>query len=99
MKQYLRKRANIFLKLIGGVLETGISDQQEEELTVKGFSHTILTRKSRFLDNSGNRFLVGYIQDITNRKKAEKILQESFKEIADYKFALDESAAKANACS
>jgi PAS domain S-box-containing protein len=87
-----QKESEHFLKVDRGVLETGISDQQEEELTVKGFSHTILTRKSRFLDNSGNRFLVGYIQDITNRKKAEKILQESFKEIADYKFALDESA-------
>jgi len=60
-----------FLKVDRSVLDTGVPDLQEEELTVGGFTRSIITRKTRFTDESGNRFLVGSIHDITESKQAE----------------------------
>jgi PAS domain S-box-containing protein len=39
--------------------------------------HTIITRKMSFVDESKNKFLVGSIHDITDRKKVEDELHES----------------------
>jgi PAS domain S-box-containing protein len=66
-----------FLKVDRDVLDTGITDVREEELTVNDFTRTIITRKIRYIDESGNRFLVGSIHDITDRKKMEDELHES----------------------
>lgn len=66
-----------FLKVDRSVLDTGISDVREEELTVGETKHFIITRKTRFVDESGNRFLVGSIHNITERRKAEDALRES----------------------
>lgn len=60
-----------FLRVDRSVLDTGISDSCEEELTVGGTKHTIITKKIRFIDKSENRFLVGSIHDITERKQWE----------------------------
>jgi PAS domain S-box-containing protein len=64
-----------FLEVDRRVLDTGIPDLQEEELTVNDFTRTIITRKTRFIDESGKRFLVGSIHDITERKQATEILE------------------------
>ncbi len=62
-----------FLSVDRRVLDTGIPDVREETLTAEGrASRTIVTRKARYIDNSGNRFLVGSIHDITERKNAEE---------------------------
>jgi PAS domain S-box-containing protein len=66
-----------FLEVDRRVLDTGITDIREEELTVKGLTRTIITRKKCFTDESGKRFLVGSIHDITDRKLAELELRES----------------------
>lgn len=56
------------------VLDTGIPNQQEETLTLDGFTRTIVTKKSRFTDESDKKFLVGSIHDITDLKKSESEL-------------------------
>ncbi len=66
-----------FLKVDRSVLDTGIPDLREEELTVGDLTRNIITRKKRFIDESGKIFLVGSIHDITERKLAEKQLQET----------------------
>lgn len=66
-----------FLKIDRSVLDTGIPDIREEELTIKSRTHTIITKKTRFIDESGNKFLVGSINDITKRKEFENMLHES----------------------
>lgn len=66
-----------FLEVDRNVLETGISDYREEELTVGGQTHIIKTRKTRFIDEFGNKFLVGSIHNITESKMAEKKLKEN----------------------
>ncbi len=67
----------LFLRIDRSVLDTGIPDYREEELTVGGLVHTIITQKTRFEDESGNRILVCSIHDITERKQSEKALSES----------------------
>jgi PAS domain S-box-containing protein len=67
-----------FLKIDKQVLLDGIENINEETLTVKeGQTVLISTRKSRFIDSNGKKFLVGVIRDVTKRKKAEQALIES----------------------
>lgn len=61
-----------FLKIDKEVIETGVENVNEESLTIRGGETRIIsTKKSRFVDEKGNRFLIGIIRDITNRNKAE----------------------------
>lgn len=71
-----------FLQVDRNVLDTGIPDKREEELTINNETKTITTRKIRFTDISGNKFLVGSIHDITERKKNEIELEKA-KEYAE----------------
>ncbi|MGB5420103.1 PAS domain S-box protein [Algibacter sp.] len=66
-----------FLSIDKQVLETGIENVNEESITIEGKETQIIaTKKTRFIDSEGNKFLIGIIRDITERKKAEKeILQ------------------------
>ncbi|MBT3313133.1 MAG: GAF domain-containing protein [Anaerolineae bacterium] len=66
-----------FLAVDRQVLDTGVPDLREETLTVGGFTHIVVTRKTRFVENSGKRFLVGSVHDITGRKQAEDSLRLS----------------------
>lgn len=64
-----------FLKIDKQVLGDGVENINEESLTVRGdHTRTISTRKTRFIDDEGNKFLVGVIHDITERKQAEEAL-------------------------
>ncbi len=65
------KEMRHFMKIDRDVLDTGIPDIREEELTIKGVSHTIITEKKRHIDGSGTKFLVCTIHDITNQKQLE----------------------------
>ena len=65
-----------FLSVDRQVIGDGRESSIEETLTFKGMStRTILTRKTRYTDDSGTHFLVGVIRDITQRKDAEDKLQ------------------------
>ncbi|MBT3294679.1 MAG: PAS domain S-box protein [Verrucomicrobia bacterium] len=66
-----------FLEIDRQVILTGQDNVTEESLTVRDLETRIVsTRKSRFTDSRGSRFLVGVIRDMTHRKKAEEVLQE-----------------------
>lgn len=67
-----------FLKIDKQVLSDGIENINEESLTVRGGQTRIIsTKKSRFIDSNGDKFLIGIIRDISDRKQAEIALQES----------------------
>lgn len=67
-----------FLKIDQQILSDGLENINEESLTVRGGETLIIsTRKSRFIDSNGEKFLVGVIRDITDYKKAELALKES----------------------
>ncbi|MGE5659883.1 MAG: PAS domain S-box protein [Actinomycetota bacterium] len=60
------------------VFITGIEQEIEETLTdASGTVRVLSTKKITFADASGNQALVGVMRDITERKQAEKALQES----------------------
>ncbi|NRD20382.1 PAS domain S-box protein [Winogradskyella eckloniae] len=55
------------------VLDTGLVNIQEETLTLdKINTRSLSTKKTRFIDGNGNKFIIGVIRDITERKKVEK---------------------------
>jgi PAS domain S-box-containing protein len=60
-----------FLAVDRQVLDTGLPDLREETLTVEGVTKTIITHKTRFIDDIEGKFLVGSIRDITHRKQEE----------------------------
>lgn len=67
-----------FLKIDKQVIADGVENINEETLTVREKpTRTISTRKARFIDSDGEKFLVGIIHDITERKKIEESLRKS----------------------
>jgi PAS domain S-box-containing protein len=73
-----------FLKIDKQVLTDGVENINEESLTVRaGEARMISTRKSRFIDSDGKRFLIGIIRDITDRYNAETALKESEAELKE----------------
>lgn len=61
-----------FLQADKEVIRTGIETTYEEPLTIRGHDlRTISTKKSRFINNNGEMFIIGVIRDITERKKNE----------------------------
>jgi len=79
-----KKEQEIFLKIDKQVLEDGIENINEETLTIRGGkTRTISTRKTRFIDSEGKKYLVGVIHDITERKKSEVSLKESEQQLKE----------------
>jgi hypothetical protein len=68
----------VFLVTDKEVLNTGKENINEELLTDgAGNIRTIITKKSLYTDNDGNKFLVGVINDITERKIFEEDLKNA----------------------
>jgi two-component system cell cycle sensor histidine kinase/response regulator CckA len=63
----------VFRKMDTKVLDSGAENVNEEALSnlSTGDVCTIVTRKTRYIDPAGSRFLVGVIRDVTERKRAE----------------------------
>ena len=67
-----------FLAIDRQVLDTGVENINIEKLTVKGGKPKIIsTKKNRFIDSKGKKFIVGIIRDITQLKQFELQLLES----------------------
>ena len=72
-----KEQVDIFWKQDDLVLETGEENTNEEMITdAKGYTRTIVTKKTLYRDKSGERFIVGVIRDITDRKQVEQALQD-----------------------
>ncbi len=64
------------------VFETGEENENEEKITdAAGDIRTIVTKKTLIADQEGNKFIVGIIRDITERKKAELALRAAHQEL------------------
>jgi PAS domain S-box-containing protein len=65
--------ASIFWDKDEEVFKTGIENVNEEEVTDSdGNVHFIVTKKTLYADNSGEKYLVAVIRDMNELKKAEK---------------------------
>ena len=76
---YPKEQVEVFRKMDAAVLDTGEVNVSEESLTdlSTGEVRTIVTRKSRYVDPTGKRFIVAVIRDVTEGKRAEDKLRES----------------------
>lgn len=73
---------DLFLKNDRMVISSGKDNISEEPLTGKGGKvFNIITKKTRYLDEKGNKFLIGVIHDITYRKNMELELQDKISEL------------------
>lgn len=69
-------QADVFWNQDENVFEFGEENINEEEITTKdGIARIILTKKTCYTDSNGQKFLVGIITDITERKHAERQLE------------------------
>ncbi|MBN1771846.1 MAG: PAS domain S-box protein [Deltaproteobacteria bacterium] len=69
----------VFREVDTRVLDTGEENVNEESLSnlSTGDVRTIVTRKTRYTDPAGNKFIIGVIRDFTDRKRAETTLAAS----------------------
>lgn len=72
--------ADVFRAKDETVFATGEQNINEEQFTdaEKGV-HTIVTKKTRYTDKSGNPYIVGVIRDITEHKNLEEQLRQAVK--------------------
>jgi PAS domain S-box-containing protein len=65
--------AAVFVSKDDEVLLTGAESVNEEEATFSdGRALVVVTRKTRYVDERGESFVVGVVRDITERKRAEQ---------------------------
>ena len=77
-------QVDIFWKKDEIVFQTGEENENEEEITDALWrTRTIVTKKILYKDKAENKFIVGVIRDITERKKAELALQATHRELMD----------------
>ena len=73
-----KEQVDVFWAHDDEVLQTGQDSVSEEEITdASGVKHTIVTKKTRYEAANGQRFIVGVIRDVTERKLAELRLERS----------------------
>ncbi len=70
-----KEQVDIFWEKDQKVLETGLMDINEETITDRnGSVHSIITKKTLYVDNKGRKYIVGVIRDITELKRNEERL-------------------------
>lgn len=75
-KVSINKRKSFF-KVDRQVIKNGIENITIEQLTVSGEeAKSISTRKNRFIDGYGNKFIIGIIRDISEIKQSEARIQK-----------------------
>lgn len=73
-----KEERDAFLEIDRKLIRDGIESINEESITIRGGeTQRISTRKTRFIDNEGEVFIVGVIHDITERFKTETIIKEA----------------------
>ena len=70
-----KNEADRFRAQAEAVFDSGVERVDENEVTNRdGKIHTVVTKKIRYLDERGDAYLVGILQDITERKRMEAAL-------------------------
>ena len=70
-----KEQVDIFWKKDEEVFQTGNENINEETITdSSGVIRTIVTKKTLFTDQEDNKFIVGIVRDITDRKQIEESL-------------------------
>lgn len=74
-----KDEADVFWAVDDQVLKSGKENTNEEYFTdARGTRHTIITRKSLYVDKQGHPYVVGVIRDVTELKNAQaEVLQKT----------------------
>ena len=73
-----KEEVDVFIAKDNEVFETQMDNINEELFTdSSGDLFTIITKKSLYINDAGEKFIVGIIRDITEMKKAEALLVEN----------------------
>jgi PAS domain S-box-containing protein len=81
-----KSEADVFWLKDEAVFTTGEENINEEKITdAKGEVHTIITKKTLYTDEKGEKFIVGISNDITERKRVEQDLQK-------FEFSIDQAS-------
>lgn len=79
---FKKEEADIFRKKDEEVFASRTINENEEILTdISGNRHTIVTKKSLYVNGDGEEFIVGIIRDITDRKQLETAILEVNKKL------------------
>ena len=79
---FIKEEADVFWEKDDAVFRTRETDENEEDFTdTAGNRHRIVTKKSLYVSESGEEFIVGIIRDITERKRTEIALQEALRKL------------------
>jgi len=79
---FKKEEADIFREKDDEVFQTHRENENEESITdLSGNIHTIVTKKTLYVNTTGEEFIVGIIRDITERKKTEQVLQQALKKL------------------
>lgn len=80
---FSKEQSEIFWRVDSEVLANGEVNWNEEEMTVEGNMHKLLTSKTRLIDRNGHNYILGVITDITENKNQQILLQKKNKEIEE----------------
>lgn len=73
-----KSEADVFWAKDEEVFKSGEENVNEEKITdSSGTTHTIITKKKSYIDEKGDKILVGVIRNISERKEMEEELKES----------------------
>ncbi len=82
-----KEEADVFRLKDKEVFDTGNGNVNEEDLTdANGNKHIVSTKKSLFINEKGEKFLVLVIRDITEAKNSEKHLLRSIDQLAEFAY-------------
>ena len=73
-----KEQADVFRRHDNSVFATGEADVHEEQVTdAQGNVRTIVTKRTLYINEAGERCILGAIRDITDRKRSEEELRAS----------------------
>ena len=71
-----QQEAELFWKIDNKILKDGKTYVNEESITSKGTKRDLLTVKSLSVDEKGNKFIIGFITDVTEFKVVERKINQ-----------------------
>lgn len=74
---FQKEHADEFVRVDDLVLDTGVANTNEELISdARGGERVVVTKKARYTDRDGHRFVVGVVRDITERRQSEQRIQD-----------------------
>ena len=78
---FSEEQSKVFLRIDAEVITNGVTNWNEEELTIDGKVHNLITSKVRIVDSAGNRYVLGIITDITDKENQQILLSKQKDEL------------------